>query len=113
MGFETDVFGDGVTKDIRLEMPSVTFPRPGDLRVNWKETLGDISAKVVNDSDEEIDVKLKIMVRSTDTDIKELYTEDVTVPANSKSNLLGNIDLAITQSEFPDKGKHFIVCRLV
>jgi len=103
MGF-LSVFGGGVQKEIRIEMSTPTFPRPGDLRVNWGERLSNISAKIVNDSDEKIDVKLKIAVRNENADIKELHNEDVTVAANSKSNLLGNIKLDVTKSEFPDKG---------
>jgi hypothetical protein len=100
-------------KDIRIEMPTPTFPRQDDLRINWGERLDNISAKVVNDSDKAIDVKLKIIVKNENTDIEELFNESVTVAANSKSNLLGNINLDVTQSKFSVKGKHEVVCRLL
>jgi hypothetical protein len=112
MGFSSTT-GTGIQKDVKIEMPTPIFPRPGDIRINWGEILGSISAKVANDSDEDVDVKLKIAVRNENGDIDELHNEDVTVAANSKSKLLGNIDLDVTKSKFSVKGKHEVVCRLI
>jgi len=100
-------------KDIRIEMPTPAFPRLGDLRVNWGESLDNIATRVVNDSDEKIDVKLKILVRNENADIKELHNEDVTVSKNSRSNLTEKIKLDLNKTEFPNKGKHYITCQLI
>ncbi len=109
------VFGDGPgEKDIRIVMPPPKFPRVGDLRINWGESLDDIAAKVVNDTPNDLEMKIKFSLRDDNNNlIKKLHEEEIKVKSNTGSPLLGKINIAFTESEYPAKGKYHILCRLV
>jgi len=103
-------------KKIRIKLERPTFPREGDLRVNYGEKLGTIAAAVINDTEKAIVVRVKLTIvvgeRSGDT-VKTLYNNSLNLGPKSKSELLGSSVLDLTQEEFPKKGKYFIVADIV
>lgn len=105
--------GGSSWKEIRINMPNPDFPRKNDLRINYKESLKNISMKVVNDSDSEINLKVKIFLRHQTSVLKSYAEKDLTLPAKSTSKDFGPFNEVFTSKKFPKKGKYMIVAKII
>ena len=103
----------GEVKLIRLQMPELTFPRVNDLRVNYGETIKNITCAVINDTDCEIYVKVKIFLRHYEEDKPPYTDEDIIVKPHSKSNPFGPFEQTFSEDTHPEHGEYTAVCRLI
>lgn len=112
--------GEGVEppslKKVRLRLERPKFPRENNLRVNYGETLENIATRAINDSEDSIEVKVKLYIMIGERDgkiVRTLFDDTVKLDAKSKSSLLGLSGLTFTEEEYPKKGKYFIVSEMV
>ncbi len=105
--------GGGVTKDLRVVMPDLGLPRSGDRRVNYGEAIGDVTAQIINNRSDSVDVQLRIYLRRGD-ELKESYhTADHRVDATSASDIVGPFSQEFDEREFPKPGRYTAVSRIV
>jgi hypothetical protein len=103
----------GKNKEVRISMPVFVFPRKDDLRVNYDETLNNISATVVNDADSQMNVRFKMYLRYYDRVIKDYAESDMSVDAEGKSAQMGPFSETFSEEAFPDVGRYTVVARIV
>ena len=100
-------------KKIRISMMDLEFPRKDDIRVNYKETLSNIASRIINDSDKEVTVRARMLLRYHDTLIKNYVEEDISVDHGSKSPILGPFSETFTEKDFPDAGRYTIRVQII
>jgi len=100
-------------KEIYIEADDMNFPRLGDLRVNYRETISNIKARVVNNSAIEAIVRFKLFVRFYDRPIKTYAEQDITIPPWHSSNYIGPYQETFQQTDFPDTGRYTVVAKIV
>jgi len=107
--------GGGVRtpKEIYIEAEDMNFPRPGDLRVNYGETISNIKARIVNNSAVEAVVRFKLFVRFYDKLIKTYVEQDIIISPKHESDYIGPYQETFRETDFPDKGRYTIVARIV
>lgn len=102
-------------KEIYIEFDNMNFPRQDDLRVNYGESISNIKAKIVNDSDTEAIVRFKLFMRLSGRSgrlIKTYAEQDVTIPPRHSSDYFGPYKETFQQEDFPDKGGYTIVANI-
>lgn len=104
---------DYETKEIRVQLPPFKFPREGDARVNYGETLKNIATLAVNDSKKPIIVRLKLFLRYFEKQIKVYSEVDINLDPSSKSELIGPYDETFVAETYPDRGRYTIVARMI
>jgi len=104
---------EGEAKLVRIQLEELKLPRSGDLRVNYNEKIENIKARIVNDADSSVTVKLKFFLRYFDKIIKVYSEEDATIPPKSKSHEFGPFEEVFSEKNFPDKGKYTVVTKIV
>jgi len=110
------VGGRRTPKEIYIEVDDMNFPRRGDLRVNYGESISNIKAKIVNDSDSEAIVRFKLFMRLSGRSgrlIKTYTEQDVTIPSQHSSDYFGPYQETFQQADFPDKGGYTIVAKII
>ncbi len=100
-------------KKTYLHMEELEFPRPSDLRINYEETLKNIGSTIVNKSDEDIEVRLKIYLRFDDGVVKHFIEEDVSIAQGSESKLFGPFEEKFEEIDYPAKGKYTITATII
>jgi len=105
--------GGGPWKDIRIRMPELGLPRKENLRVNYGETLKNISAQVVNDSKHNISVRFMLSLMYYDTVIKTYAEQDISLKGISESKPIGPYEENFSKENFPNKGKYTLVAKIV
>ncbi|MBT9132489.1 MAG: hypothetical protein DDT32_01200 [Syntrophomonadaceae bacterium] len=100
-------------KEIYIEFDDMNFPRQDDLRVNYGESISNIRAKIVNDSDTEVIVRFKLFVRFYDRLIKTYAEQDFVIPPRHTSDHIGPYQETFQQAEFPNTGRHTIVAKII
>lgn len=105
--------GKRIPKEIRIQMEELSLPRPEDLRVNYGEEVGNIKIKIVNESINELNIRLKFFLRYFDKLVKTYIEQDVTVMASSSSQDYGTFDEIFTESAFPETGKYTVVAKII
>lgn len=104
--------GGGEWKKIRLQTPQPEFPRDDTIRVNYGEALKNISTRVINDTENPIDVRFKLFIRRGDQEIKTYIEQDLSLGPFSKSLLFGPFQEMFSREEYPEKGKYTVVARI-
>ena len=99
-------------KKIRLKTLQPKFPRKDSLRVNYGESLKNISTCVINDTPTQIAVRFKLFIRRGDREIKTFAGQDITLGPSSKSQLFGPLQEAFSKDKYPESGKYVIVARI-
>jgi len=99
-------------KKIRLQTMQPEFPRKDSLRVNYGESLKNISTCVINDTPDQIVVRFKLFIRRGDQEIKTFDEQDVTLDPSSRSQLFGPFQEDFSQDKYPETGKYIIVARI-
>lgn len=105
--------GERIPKEVYIEIEEMNFPRLGDVRVNYEETISNIKTRIVNDSPSEILVRFKLFLRFYDKLIKTYNEPDITVSALSKSDSIGPYKETFKQADFPDTGRYTIVAKII
>jgi len=100
-------------KKIRLQFADVQFPREGDLRVNYGESIKNICATIVNDTKQEISVRLKLFIRQGDKPIETFVDGDLKVNPRESSKQFGPFETSMDRKKYPVVGKVTLVARIV
>lgn len=105
--------GPRVPGEIRIQLEELLLPRPGDLRVNYGETVKNIKLRIVNDSERNLFVRVKLFLRYFDKVIKPFVEKDVTIRAGSVSQNFGPFEETFAEISYPDRGKYTVVAKIV
>jgi len=100
-------------RPIRLRMPELMLPRHNDLRVNYKESVKNIGCEIINDSNQEIKVRIKIYLRFYEKLINVFFESDEIVNPSSKSDFIGPFEYLCSKDKLVDIGEYTIVSRMV
>ena len=100
-------------KEIYIEFDDMNFPRQDDLRVNYGESISNIGARIVNNSDTEVIVRFKLFVRFYDRLIKTYAEQDFVIPPRHSSDHIGPYQETFQQADFPNTGRHTIVAKII
>lgn len=104
--------GGGEPKVVRIQLEDLDLPRPGDLRINYGETAGNIGMRILNESDTDIRVRSKLFLRYFDRPMKTFDERDIVIPAHSCSIDIGPFEEELTESAYPDRGKYTIAAKI-
>jgi len=99
-------------KEIRLRL-DCEFPKEDTIRINWGQKLREIVLEAVNDSSKPLYFKLKIFIRLYDKVVKTLLEKDITVQPSTTLQVFGPQTEQIEKKSYPEKGKYFVVGRMV
>jgi len=105
--------GGGEWKEIRVQMPALKFPRERDLRVDYGENLGNISARVVNASENRIKVRFKMYIHYSGKLIDTYVEKDLSLQPDSQSEMFGPYKEVFSKKRHPDKGRYTIMARIL
>ena len=100
-------------KLVRIQMDELVLPRKGDLRVNYGETVQNIKVRIVNDTDQDILVKVRVFLRFFNKSLKMYIEGDVAVPRKSVTKFFGPFQEKFTKKTFPDAGKYTVVTKII
>jgi len=105
-----------IPREIYIEVDDMNFPRLGDLRVNYGESISNIKARIVNDSDIEAIVRFKLFMRLSGRSgrlIKTYAEQDVIIAPKHSSDYIGPYQEIFQPVGFPDKGGYTIVAKII
>jgi len=105
-----------IPREIYIEVDDMNFPRLGDLRVNYGESISNIKARIVNDSDIEAIVRFKLFMRLSGRSgrlIKTYTEQDVIIAPKHSSDYIGPYQEIFQAADFPDKGGYTIVAKII
>jgi hypothetical protein len=108
--------GDGGPRtptEIYIEFDEMNFPRKDDLRVNYGESISNIKARIVNDSDTQVFVRFKLFVRFYDRLIKTYAEQDFIIPPQHSSDHIGPYQEIFQQADFQSTGRYTIVAMII
>ena len=105
--------GPRTPKEIYIEFDDMNFPRQDDLRVNYGESISNIGARIVNNSDTEVIVRFKLFVRFYDRLIKTYAEQDFIIPPQHSSDHIGPYQEIFQQADFPSTGRYTIVAMII
>ena len=104
--------GSGSKKPIRIHLQNLEFPRSNDKRVNYGEKVGNISARIINDTDKTIKIKFKMFLRYYEKVISVYSDQDIIVSSNSISKFIGPFVEQFLPEKHTEKGEYTIVSRI-
>jgi len=102
-----------VAKEVRIQMDELSLPRPSDLRVNYGESVKNIRIRVINETDQDIYMQVKLFLRFYDQVCKEYCESDVTVRALSTTRDFGPFEERFAEINYPDKGRYTFTAKIV
>lgn len=105
--------GRRTAKEVRIQMDDLSLPRAGDLRVNYGETVGNMRARVINESDYDIFVQFKLFLRFYDKLIKLHAQQDISIKAGEKSGYFGPYQETFMEEMFPNKGRYTVEAKII
>ena len=105
--------GPRTPKEIYIEVDDMNFPRQDDLRVNYGESISNIKARIVNDSDTEVIARFKLFVRFYDRLIKTYAEQDFIIPSQHSSDYIGPYQETFQHADFPNTGRYTIVAKII
>jgi hypothetical protein len=97
---------------IRVRLPALTFPRKDDIRVNYGEKVQGIRVSAVNDSDIQINARLKMFLRNDQKELKTYVDEDLKIDSETAAEEFGPYEEAISTKNFPAIGRYVVVARM-
>jgi len=100
-------------KKVRIQIEELLLPRRNDLRVNYGETVENIKIRIINDDEEDLDMRVKLFLRFYDKVLKTFLDGDVKVKAHSTAGPFGPFVEKFTEADYPDNGKYTIVARIL
>lgn len=102
-----------LAKPVHFHMLEPEYPNAGTLRINYGEKLGNIGTSIMNNTNKDVKVKMKIFIRFSDRSLKVFVDKNIMVSANSESKPEGPFEETFTESSYPNKGKHILTLTLV
>jgi len=109
----TDGGKEGHTKEIRIKLSELGFPRNDDLRVNYNEQVENITAEAINLTDQPIKVKTTAeLVYGGDMMIVTFSSNEITVDQKSKTTIIEKRKIKFTKEDFRP-GKYFVTVKMV
>lgn len=105
--------GGEKTNMLRVQMPDIKLPNPGYRRVNHGETVQNISAGIINETEESANVQLRLYLRYYEEKQKEYHNEEYTVDADSSIDLVGPFEETFDEDTYPNVGKYTFVARVI
>jgi hypothetical protein len=102
----------GSQKPIRLQIPLPEFPNPQSRRVDYKQSICNITINVVNDTEEDVEIKLKIYLRHGKEHFEDLSETTHLIPKKGQEVCFSLDDLKIEENRFPKKGQYVFAVRL-
>lgn len=104
--------GERIRKPVRIQIDELSLPRPNDLRVNYGELVDGIKMRIINDSETEREIRVKLFLRFYDKLLKTFFERDIKVPFHSKTKNIGPYKEKMNQVDYPDKGRYTIVAKI-
>jgi len=99
-------------KPLRIEFTSIQFPRQSR-RVNYEERISEIGLRVVNQTDDDVNARLRLYLLWGNEVVRRYLETDVVLRPKSKSRSFGSFEQLFTEEEFPQKGKYALRAKLV
>lgn len=101
-------------KPIRIEMPELDLPGEG-LRLEYGETVSNISVTAFNESDRNLQARLKLWMYTADGNVvlEFLPAVDFDFPKDTSKGPFGPFVVTMTENQFPTPGPYRIRARLV
>jgi hypothetical protein len=99
-------------KKIRLQTIQPEFPLEDTVRVNYGQSLRNISTRAINESRGPITVRLKLFLRRDEREIKAFAEKDITLSPSTESDLFGPFEEKFAQQDYPEKGKYVLTARI-
>lgn len=99
-------------KPLRIEFTSIQFPRESR-RVNYGERIAEIGLRVVNQTDDGVDARLRLYLLWDDQVVRQYLETDVVLGPKSKSGTLGLFEQLFTEEEFPQRGRYALRAKLI
>ena len=99
-------------RPIRLRMSDPIFPEDS-LRVDRGDSITEISCSAVNDSEDRIEVRVRLYVLHGDNQVLDLCSEDIRLPPHSESETFGPFEIKIDEATFPVNGKYVLRGRML
>jgi hypothetical protein len=100
-------------KKVRIQLPEMQFPREDDLRVNYGESVKNISVRAVNDLRQDVTVRLKLFLRQGDRAMETFVDEDLSIHSRGSSKSFGPFGIKFTRERYPTIGKVTLVARII
>jgi len=104
--------GEPPQKEIYIQMKDPALPRAGDLRVNYGESVSDIKACVVNDSNSPARLTLKLFLQYANKPVKYYVNQDISIQPSRCSAYFGPFKETFTKQLFPDIGKYTLTAEV-
>jgi hypothetical protein len=105
--------GERTAREVRIQMEELQLPRPGDLRINYGESVKNIKIRIINEQNRDIDMHAKIFIRYYDQIMKMIFEGNIKVSANSISQDYGPFEETLVKDQYPNSGKYTIAARIV
>lgn len=102
----------GDRKPLRIEFVSIRFPRESR-RVNYGEAITNIRVRVVNQTDNPVEARLKLYLLWGDQTLESYLEEDIPLSASTASQIFGPFNQEFSKADFPRKGKYTIRGKLI
>lgn len=97
---------------LRVELTSVQFPRE-TRRVNYGEEITDVKVRVVNQTEDPVELKLQLYLLKEDEVLVTYLDEDILLGSRRATETYGPFSQRFTPKEFPRKGAYKLRARIV
>jgi len=104
--------GGGPARRIRIRLDELILPRPKDLRVNYGESIKNIKMQVINKSDRDILLRVRLFLRFHDKEIKIYIDEELQLKSNSSSKIYGPFEEKFNEADYPDTGRYTLTAKI-
>jgi len=105
--------GGGIVNEIRIRLEELILPRPKDLRINYGESVKNIKMQIVNDSDKDIILRARLLLRFYDRALKVYIDDDLQLKPQTVSEIYGPFEEEFNEGEYPDEGRYTIAARIL
>ena len=102
----------GPEKPIRISLKRPEFPNPESNRVDYGQSIDNINIDIINDSEDDAEVRLRIFVRYGNNQILDVADSVCQVEKHSTKNCYPPFDLKIDKTRFKQKGTYVLTARI-
>jgi len=104
--------GSRASKSLRIQM-QVSFPRSNDQRVNYGESITNLSVRIINEEITPIKVKIRFFLRYYEKVISNYVDQDIMVSSRSTTEYFGPFEEKFTKEIHTDTGEYTLVARII
>jgi len=105
--------GGGTPRETYIEFDDINFPRENNLRVNYGESISNIRARIVNNSNIEVNVRFKLFIRFYDKPIKTYAEQDFVIMPQNSTDYIGPYQETFQKADFPNTGCYTVEARII